>query len=275
MEAIAAPNTRPPTHAVRSDRATSLAAQRRHEDLLLRRYATTRSPVLRERLVEAFLPLARSLALRYRGGSEPIEDLIGVANLGLVKAIDGFDPERSRPFTAYAVPTMLGELRRHFRDHVWSVHLPRSLGELTLAVEEMVGMLTEELGRSPTVAEIATALAVEEEQVLEAMHAGMARKTLSLDAPELKGEEDSAPAVESVESVELGYDGVEAGLAAFAAGLDDREWRVLRLKFASGMTQYEIAERLGVSQMQISRVMRKALRKLLAAVQGQDGKPAI
>jgi RNA polymerase sigma-B factor len=244
------------------------ARQRGREDALLHEYASTRSPATRERLVESFLPLARSLAMRYRGGSEPLEDLVGVANVGLVKAIDGFDPDRGRPFTAYAVPTILGELRRHFRDHVWSVHLPRGLSELTMAVDEATSKLTESLGRSPKVSEIAAKLEVTNEQVLEAMHASDARKTLSLDMPAMRGEEDSAPAVDSLSSFELGYDGVEAAMAAQEAGLDEREWRVLELKFGNGMTQYEIADLMGVSQMQISRVMRKALKKLLAAVSG-------
>jgi RNA polymerase sigma-B factor len=247
--------------------------QRRREDLLLRRYAETRSTVLRERLIKSFMPLARSLAMRYRGGSEPLEDLVGVANVGLVKAIDGFDPARRRPFTAYAVPTILGELRRHFRDHVWSLHLPRGLGELAQAIDDASSRLTRQLGRSPAVAEVAALLEVDEESVLEAMNAAEARKMLSLDVPSVRGEDESAPAVDSVRSVELGYDAVEARLAAREADLDEREWRVLRLKFVDGLTQYEIAERLGVSQMQISRVMRKALGKLLAAVRGRELEP--
>jgi RNA polymerase sigma-B factor len=246
------------------------AARRAHEDVLLRRYAETRSEAVREQLIECFIPLARSLAARYRGGSEPLEDLIGVANIGLLKAIDGFDPDRRRPFTAYAVPTILGELRRHFRDHVWSLRLPRGLGEMTMAVDETVARLTEELGHTPSVTEIADALEISEEAVLEAMHAAQARRILSLDVPVVRGDDESAPAVESVESFELGYDGVEARMAAREAGLEPREWWVLRLKFVDGLTQYEIAERLGVSQMQISRVMRRALRKLLDAVRGRE-----
>ena len=252
------------------DRQRSRAEQRRREDLLLRRYAATRSPAVRDELVRALMPLARSLAMRYRGGSEPLEDLVGVANLGLVKAIDRFDPERGRPFTAFAVPTILGELRRHFRDHVWTVHLPRGLGELTMALDDATGRLTESLGRSPTVAELAAELNVGTEEVLEGMHAGEARKTLSLDAPANRRDEDSGPAIDSVRSEEHGYDAVEARLASRVANLDEREWRVLRLKFVDGLTQYEIADQLGVSQMQISRVMRKALHKLLAAVRGAE-----
>ena len=253
-----------------ASRTRPRSAQRRREDALLKRYAQTREPELREQLIEAYLPLARSLALRYRGGSEPLEDLIGVASVGLVKAIDGFDPGRARPFTAYAVPTILGELRRYFRDHAWSVHLPRGLGELTMAVEDARSRLTEFLGRTPAVGEIAAKLDVSEENVLEAMHAVEARRVLSLDVPAVQGEEHSPPAVDSVPSVELGYDAVEAAMAAAGAGLDSREWGVLRLKFVDGLTQYEIAGRLGVSQMQISRVMRKALGKLLTAVRGDQ-----
>jgi RNA polymerase sigma-B factor len=211
----------------------------------------------------------RSLALRYRGGSEPLDDLLQVGSLGLVKAIDGFDPERGKPFTAYAVPTILGELRRYFRDHVWPVHLPRSLQERTLDVEEAITRLTEERGRFPTVAQIAARLDLEQEDVLEAMRADEARRTLSLDAPSRRDEDDAAPAVELVESQERGYDTVEASLAARAAGLDEREWYVLRLRFAEHLNQYEIGERIGVSQMQVSRSMRGALSKLLDAVRGE------
>jgi RNA polymerase sigma-B factor len=246
------------------------AVQRQREHLLLRRFAATRSPDLREDLVERFMPLARSLAMRYRGGSESLEDLIQVANLGLVKAIDGFDPDRGKPFTAYAVPTILGELRRHFRDHVWNLHLPRSLQERTMDVDEAITELTERGGRFPTVAQIADRLEISEEEVLDAVRAGEARRTLSLDVPRLREDGESAPTVEMVADDELGYDSVESNLAARTADLDDREWLVLRLKFAAGLNQYEIGGRLGVSQMQVSRIMRRALRKLLAAVQGDD-----
>jgi RNA polymerase sigma-B factor len=244
------------------------AAQRRREEVLLRRFAISRSAALREELVRRFLPLARSLAMRYRGGSEALEDLVQVANLGLVKAIDGFDPDRGRPFAAYAVPTILGELRRHFRDHVWNLHLPRSLQERTMEVDEAVTELTEHYGRFPTVAQIANRLEIAHEEVLDALRAGEARRTLSLDVPRLREDGESAPTVETIGKDELGYDSVEAETAALTAGLDDREWLVLRLKFARGLNQYEIGGRLGVSQMQVSRIMRRALRKLLVAVRG-------
>ncbi len=239
----------------------------RDEALLLRRYAQTRDPGLRDELTERFLPLARSLALRYRGASEQLEDLVQVANLGLVKALDGFDEDRGKSFIAYAAPTILGELRRHFRDRVWEVRLPRGLQERSMAVSEAAQALTEEEGQTPTVAQIADRLELSEEQVAEALQAEEARRTLSLDAPRMRTD-DQAPLVETVASSEPGYDAVEAQLAAAEAPLDERERTVLRLRFESDLNQYEIGRRIGVSQMQVSRIMRKALRKLLQAVQG-------
>jgi RNA polymerase sigma-B factor len=245
-------------------------SQREREQLLLRRFHSSRSPELKEELVRRFMPLARSLAMRYRGASESLDDLIQVANLGLVKAIDGFDPERGRPFTAYAVPTILGELRRHFRDHVWNLHLPRSLQERTMQVDDAVAKLTEQNGRFPTVPEIAERMDASEEEVLEALCASEARRTVSLDAPRLRDDGESAPTVETVPTEEMGYDTVEAEMTAQVAGLDEREWLVLKLRFGRGMNQHEIGTQLGVSQMQISRIMRRALRKLLDSVQGSE-----
>ena len=153
------------------------------EEVLLRRYATTRDPQLKEELVHRLLPLARSLALRYRATPEPLEDLIQVASLGLVKALDGFDPERGKSFNAYAAPTILGELRRHFRDRVWELRLPRDLQDRTMAVRAAAAALSEELGRTPGVSQIAERLELSEEEVLETFEADSARRTLSLDGP--------------------------------------------------------------------------------------------
>jgi len=240
------------------------------EKALLEEYSRTRDPRLKAELAERFMPLARSMALRYRGGSESVDDLVQVASLGLVKALDGFDPERGRPFAAYAVPTMLGELRRHFRDHTWNVHLPRGLQERTISVRDAIQELGDKHGTSPTVAQIAERLELSEEEVLDAMEADSARRTVSLDAPRSIDEAQSAPVIETVPDTELGYDAVESQLAAVDAGLDDREKTVLRLRFGKDMTQYEIGQQLGVSQMQISRVMRRALHKLLAAVREEQ-----
>ena len=244
------------------------------ENELLRRYAETHDPRLKEELVKRFLPLARSLALRYRGASEQLEDLIQVASLGLVKALDGFDLERGRSFIAYAAPTILGELRRHFRDRVWELRLPRGLQERTMAVQEAAQKLAEEHGQTPTVAQIAERLELTDEEVSEALQAEEARRTLSLDVPRSREDADSVPMVETVGEVETGYDRVEAQIAAEGAPLTDRERTVLRLRFEEDLNQYEIGRRLGVSQMQISRIMRKALRKLLDAVQAEGDEPS-
>ena len=241
-----------------------------NEESLLRRYAATRDPALREELVHRFLPLARSLALRYRGASEQLDDLIQVASLGLVKALDGFDPERGTSFVAYAAPTILGELRRHFRDRVWELRLPRALQERTMAVQEAATKLSDELGRSPTTAQIAERLRISEDDVTEALQADQARRTLSLDIPRLREDGESTPMIEMVGGTEPGYEAVETQLAANLAALDERERSVLQLRFEEDLTQYEIGDRLGVSQMQVSRVMRRALNKLLEAVRDDE-----
>jgi RNA polymerase sigma-B factor len=267
------PNDAPPTSgAAPAGRRRRDPKDVAHEAALLRRYANTRDPRLKEELAARFMPLARSLAMRYRGGSESLDDLVQVASLGLVKAIDGFDPGRARPFAAYAVPTMLGELRRHFRDHVWNMHLPRGLQERTMAVNDAIQALGDELGSSPTIADIATRLDLGEEEVLEALQADQARRTLSLDAPRANDDSESSPVVETVPTAEMGYESVESQLCAADADLDDRERMVLKLRFGRNLNQYEIGRKLGVSQMQISRIMRRALRKLLHAV--QDDEPA-
>jgi RNA polymerase sigma-B factor len=244
------------------------------ETKLLRRYAKTRDPALREELVGRFLPLARSLALRYRGSSEDIEDLIQVASLALVKALDGFDLERGESFVAYAAPTILGELRRHFRDRVWEVRLPRGLQEQTMAVNKAAGELSDELGRTPTVSQIAERLGLDDEKVSEALQADEARRTLSLEVRRSTEDVESTTIMETLGQTEPGYDAVEAQLAAEGAPLDERERRVLMLRFEDDLNQYEIGRRLGVSQMQVSRIMRGALRKLLVAVQANAGDEA-
>jgi RNA polymerase sigma-B factor len=241
-----------------------------NEDALLRRYATTRDPQLKEELVHRFLPLARSLALRYRGTPEQLEDLIQVASLGLVKALDGFDLERGQSFNAYATPTILGELRRHFRDRVWELRLPRRLQERTMEVRDAAEALSEEHHRTPTISQIAERLELSEEEVLEAVQADSARRTLSLDVPRGTEDTDAELIIDTVGGPEAGYDRVEAQLAAENAQLTERERTVLRLRFDDDLKQREIGRRLGVSQMQVSRIMRTALGKVLAAVQGDD-----
>jgi RNA polymerase sigma-B factor len=266
-----------PTRSAPRNTPAAAALSKPQKDLeakLLRRYASSPTPALRDELVRRFMPLARALAARYRSQTEDREDLVQVASLGLLKAIDGFDPERGRPFTAYAVPTILGELRRHFRDHVGNLRLPRGLQELTMKVEKASAELTEREGRYPTPAQIAELLGIPIEEVLEGLQAGQARSTLSLDAPR-GDDEESAPVVETLGKHDADLDGVEARMAAAEVELDDRERMILRLRFEEELTQKEIGDELGVSQMQISRISRAALWKLLAGVRGEQAEKPV
>jgi RNA polymerase sigma-B factor len=234
------------------------------DEELLRRYHETRDPAVREELVGRYMQFARSMALRYRGGSEPTDDLVQVASLGLVNAIDRFDPTRGIPFLAFAAPTVLGELRRHFRDRVWNLRLPRGLQERVSKVDEVITKLTGELERSPTIPEIAEALGVDEDEVLEAFTAANARRTASLDAPVASDEPDEATLGAQVGDEEAGYEKVEAW-ATISEGipsLSERERLVLRLRFVDDLTQSQIADRIGHSQMHVSRILRGALAHL-------------
>jgi RNA polymerase sigma-B factor len=220
----------------------------------------------RELLVERYLPLARRLARRYQRSEEPQEDLVQVASLGLLKAIDRYDAEREVAFSSFAVPTILGELRRHFRDRTWSVRVPRELQELALRVDRVAAELSIQRGRAPTVAEIAHKMDVTEEQVLDALQAAGAYRAGSLDAPR-SGSGDDAPGESLAEAIgvqEGGYQRAEerATLAPMFAHVSPRERLVLTLRFAQDMTQAEIGERIGVSQMQVSRLIRHALARL-------------
>ncbi len=234
------------------------------DDELLRRYFDTRDPAVREELVGRYMQFARSMAFRYRGGSEPTDDLVQVASLGLVNAIDRFDPTRGIPFLAFAAPTVLGELRRHFRDRVWNLRLPRGLQERVSKVDEVITKLTSELERSPTVPEIAEALGIDADEVLEAFTAANARRTASLDAPVASDEPDEATLGAQVGGDEAGYAKVEAWatLSEGIPSLSERERLVLRLRFVDDLTQSQIADRIGHSQMHVSRILRGALAQL-------------
>ena len=212
-----------------------------------------------------FLPFARSLALRYRGGTEQIEDLVQVANLGLVQAIDRFDPDRGAAFKSFAAPTILGELKRHFRDRVWNLRLPRGLQERILKLERITSELTAELERPPTVRELAAAMEVDQTEVLEAFEALQTRRTLSFDQPvAVVGTADEATVGEQVGREDPHYEGVEdrAAVAASLPGLTEREVLALRLRFVEELTQSEIADRIGCSQVHVSRILRGALQQL-------------
>lgn len=225
----------------------------------------------REQLIERYMPFAKRLALRYSGASESFDDLLQVANLGLVNAVDRFDPERGIPFTAFASPTILGELKRHFRDRVWTVRVPRGLHDRIAEVEKAVSALTVALQRSPSVGEIAEKLEISPDEVLEVLEANHNRRPLSLDRP-LGGDDDeeAAPA-EWVGAEDENFELVEGRVALDAAlpQLDERERLVLRLRFAEDMTQSEIAERIGHSQMHVSRILRKALAKIREQIREQ------
>jgi RNA polymerase sigma-B factor len=225
-------------------------------------------PLAREMLVERYLPLARRLARRYQHTDEPIEDLVQVASIGLLKAVDRFDCSREVMFSSYAVPTILGELKRHFRDRTWSVRVPRDLQELALRVDQTVTRLSLGQRRSPSVGEIARVVESSEEQVLEALEAMGAYRASSLDAPRSTREEETESAAEALGSHDHGFDRAEerATLEPLMSHISERERTVLRLRFGEDLTQAEIGDRIGVSQMQVSRLIRQALTRLRACV---------
>jgi RNA polymerase sigma-B factor len=220
-------------------------------------------PHARAALVERFMPLARSLARRYESSGEPLDDLVQVASLALVKAIDRFDASRGHAFSSFAVPTIVGELKRHFRDRTWSVRPPRELQELILRVDRVAIRLSQELDRAPTVAELATAAGADEEQILEALQARSGRGALSLHAPQSQ-DADAAALEDSLGGDDRGFDRAEsrAVLEGLCVGLPRRSREVLRMRFEEDMTQSEIGEHLGVSQMQISRIIRQTVAHL-------------
>jgi RNA polymerase sigma-B factor len=241
----------------------SREARTRADRLLLQR-AHAGDQLAREALVQRFLPLARQLARRYQRGGEALDDLIQVASLGLLKAIDRFDPTRETAFSSFAVPTILGELKRHFRDKGWSVRVPRDLQELTVRLEPTSEALSRELGRVPTLAELSKRLDVTVEQVLEAREAAGAYRAVSLDRPRDDDDEggDGIGAAFGVEDAGFSEAEDAATVAHLMRVLSEREREVLRLRFAEDLTQAEIGIRIGVSQMHVSRIIRQAIGRL-------------
>jgi RNA polymerase sigma-B factor len=249
--------------------AETLEDRKREDRRLLLRYHRDGDIAAREELIVRFLPLARQLASRYRHAGEPHEDLVQVACLGLLKAVDRYEPDRGHAFTKYAVPTMLGELKRYFRDKGWSVHVPRATQELVLKVSDALGTLPAKLGRSPRPRDVAEVVGAPVEDVLEAMEAATAYEAASLDAPRPGSDDDDEgwSLGESVSSEERGYELVEIGeaLEGTLEALPERERIILELRFGQDLTQAEIAERVGVSQMHVSRLLRRSLDRLKAA----------
>ena len=208
---------------------------------------------------------AKGLALRYRGASESVDDLIQVANLGLVNAVDRFDPERGLRFSSFAVPTILGELRRHFRDTGWAVRVPRAVQENVAKVRQAQSKLAVKLGRSPTPAELAEATHLDHEAVLESLEAADAFQAASLDAPARTAEtDDPAALLASVPVHDQRFELVEYAsvVRGTMAALPERDREAIRLRFGQDLTQDEIAAQLGISQMQVSRLLRRALERL-------------
>jgi RNA polymerase sigma-B factor len=231
---------------------------------LLKLYHERGDATAREELVNRHLPLVKSLARRYAGRGEALEDIEQVGAIGLIKAIDRYELSREVALTTYATPNVVGEIKRHFRDTCWAIHLPRSLQERVLKVEQAERELSGRVGRAPTVAELAEHAHITEEEALEALEAASAFDTRSLDAPAPADDDEGRSHVETIGDVDEGFGLVEdlGAVRVAMRSLPARERRILHMRFMGDMTQSEIAKRIGVSQMQISRLIRRALRTL-------------
>jgi RNA polymerase sigma-B factor len=234
-------------------------------------YARTGDIVLRDQLVASYMGLASYLARRFANRGQPLEDLTQVAALGLLKAIDRYDPGLQIEFSTYATTTIVGELKRYLRDKGWAVRAPRRMQELYLNLSQVVDRLGQELGRSPTIAEVASEMEVSEEEVLEALEAGQAYRFASLDAPKPDGE-SSEPISSTLggEDEELTRAELRATLAPLLDKLPSRERQVVHLRFFEGLTQSEIARRLGISQMQVSRLLARSVAQLRSIAEGAE-----
>jgi RNA polymerase sigma-B factor len=227
----------------------------------------------REELVERFLPLARKLARRYSGTGEPFDDLLQVASFGLLKALDRFDPGRGTAFSSFAVPTILGELKRYFRDLGWSVHVPRAAQEMALKVQEARSKLSAGTGRSPTPHEVAQFMELSVEQVVEGLEASAAHHSISLQTPRDDGDGEAGMLADTLGAQDDGFELVDERVTVAAAMgvLSERDQYVLMLRFFEERTQSEIARELGISQMQISRILRRATARLAEAAETPPG----
>ncbi|HEU5010416.1 MAG TPA: SigB/SigF/SigG family RNA polymerase sigma factor [Gaiellaceae bacterium] len=240
-------------------------------DALLVAYHREGDERAREQALVESMPLVRALASRYAGRGEPLEDLVQVGSIGLIKAVDRFDVDRGVDFASYAVPTIVGEIRRHFRDKAWAMHVPRRLKELSLRLSRTLDQLTTELGRSPTIAELAAAAGVEEEDAIDALDSMNAYSTRSLHAPFDDDSDDSLS--EKLGDEELGYAEVEDGAIVDAGldALDERERQIVELRFFHELTQSQIASEIGISQMHVSRLLRRALATMRGRI--EEGMP--
>jgi RNA polymerase sigma-B factor len=235
-----------------------------HDRALLRRYHEEGDLAAREALIEQYMALVRSLARRYANRGEPFDDLVQIGAIGLIKAIDRFDLERGVELTTYATPNIIGEIKRHFRDRGWAVRVPRGLQELNMRISRLVEQLTAQLGRPPTIPELAKAAGSDEESVLEALESGRAYSSLSLSQGGSGDGGDELDPMETLGEVEHAYEVSEdrAVLEPGLRALDDRERRIVHLRFYEGLTQSQIAQRVGISQMHVSRLIRRSIEKI-------------
>jgi RNA polymerase sigma-B factor len=226
---------------------------------------------LRDQLVEIHLPLVEYLARRFRNRGEPLDDLVQVATIGLIKSVDRFDLERGVEFSTYATPTIVGEIKRHFRDKGWAIRVPRRLQELKLSLTKATSDLSQKNGRAPTVAELAAYLGLSEEEILEGLESANAYSAVSLDAPD-GGDDDSPAVADSLGFIDDALEGVEyrESLKPLLEKLPAREKRILMLRFFGGMTQSQIATELGISQMHVSRLLARTLAQLRVGLLTED-----
>jgi RNA polymerase sigma-B factor len=266
------------TRASVSPLAVEPLGRRAGGETLLALYHRTGDPRVRDRAIEQYLPLARRLAARYHRRQEPFEDLVQVANLGLVKAVERYDPTRGTRFTSFAVPTISGELRRHFRGTAWALHVPRGVQEDALKVRDATSRLTHRLGRAPRISELKQETGLDAEAISEALQARAVQATASLDQPAGGQPEDGDATLGELIGAEDGrYELVErhADVAPLIRALPPRDRQVLFLRFAQDMTQSEIAAQIGCSQMQVSRILRRTITLLSEqAARGVAAAPA-
>ena len=246
-----------------------MVADRQEERQLFLEYHRTGDRRARAALVERYLPLARSLARRYRRGPEPLEDLEQVASLALVKAVDGFDATRETAFSSYAVPSILGAIKRHFRDYGWSLHMPRDLQELAVRLERVSQDMAGATGAPPTAGEIAQHIGVPVEEVVEAREAYRALHAISLDQPQRSELDDGDSLVDTLSADETDIEGADdrVMLDALLATLDPRSAQIVSLYYQHDLTQAEIGRKLGYSQMHVSRLLRQAIAQLAATAE--------
>jgi RNA polymerase sigma-B factor len=244
-------------------------AEHQEEKRLFLTYRRTGDLRVRDALIERYLPLARSLARRYRGASEPLEDLEQVASLALVRAVEGFDPARGTAFSSYAVPSIAGAIKRYFRDHGWSLRVPRDLQELALRVDRLTQQAEGQTGTAPTAAEVAAQAGVSVEDVLEAREAHRALHAVSLDQPRRSELDDGDSLVDTLTTADTEIPDAEdrVVLDSLLATLDPRSEQIVRLYYQHDLTQTEIGRRLGYSQMHVSRLLRQAIAQLAGVAQ--------